>query len=243
MSVRDSAVSVVRHVLRRFDARVVRDRPMRDPVRLLLLKAQELGVRTILDVGANAGQFASETFEAGWHGEIVSFEPIAVNHQRLVAAAQSNARWIVAPAVALGSQAGTSEINVSENLVSSSLLPIETTTTSVVRETRYVRTETIEVRRLDDVLDPAWPGPFAIKTDTQGFDLEVLKGAPETLKQARVLMIEMSMAPLYEGGARFCDLCTFIEDAGFRCIALTEGFADYARNEVLQVDGVFVRDK
>ena len=71
----------------------------------------------------------------------------------------------------------------------------------------------------------------------------MLKGGLEVLGRTEVIMTEMSMAPLYEGGARFGELYTFIEDAGFRCIALTEGFADYDRNEVLQVDGVFVRDR
>ena len=56
-------------------------------------------------------------------------------------------------------------------------------------------------------------------------------------------MIEMSLAPLYEGGARFGELYAHCEDAGFRCIALTEGFSDYQHNEVLQVDGIFVRDR
>ena len=144
--------------------------------------------------------------------------------------------------MALGSEPSETEINVSENLVSSSLLPVGTASTDVLDETRYVRTERIAMRRLDDVLDSAWPAPFAIKTDTQGYDLEVLKGAPETLKNTKVLMVEMIMAQLYDGGARFPDLYGFIQDAGFRCIALTEGFADYEMNEVLQVDGIFIRD-
>ena len=243
MSVRNAAVAGARRILRRFDAKLVRDRPMRDPVRLAVLKGHALGAKTIIDVGANVGQFASETFAAGWQGGIVSFEPIKQNHEELTrAAAALNGRWTVAAPMALGAASGETEINVSENMVSSSLLPVGAASTDVLPSTRYLRTETIAVRRLDDVLEPALPGPFVIKTDTQGFDLEVLKGSPETLKNTKVLMIEMILAPLYEGGCRFGDLFNFCEDAGFRCIALTEGFADYDRDEVLQVDGVFVRD-
>jgi FkbM family methyltransferase len=242
MSLRSSAIAGARSLLRRFDIRLVRDRAMRDPVRLLLLKAREMGVGTILDVGANTGQFAQEVFGAGWDGTIVSFEPIGEPHARLAENARSRPAWIVPPPVAIGASEAVTQINVSENIVSSSLLPVGAASTEVLGETQYVRTETIRVRRLDDAADPAWPSPYAIKADTQGFELEVMKGAPETLRRTRVLMLEMSLARLYEGGARLGELYGFVEDAGFRCIALTEGFADYDRNEVLQVDGIFVRD-
>lgn len=242
MSARDQVVAMVRKALRSFDVRLVRDRPMRDPVRLISLKARELGCRTVLDVGANIGQFGEELLRTGWNGKLVSFEPIAANHAALEVCAARFPNWSVAPAMALGAVEARADINVSENMVSSSLLPVGRASTDVLDETRYTRSEPVMVRRLDDVIQPSWPAPFAIKTDTQGFELEVLRGAPNTLSNARVLMVEMSMAPLYEGGAQFASLYSFIENAGFRCIALTEGFADCARNEVLQVDGVFVRN-
>lgn len=242
MSIRQAAISTARHLLRRFQVKLVRDREMRDPVRLLLLKARDLGATTILDIGANTGQFAEEAFKAGWAGKIVSFEPVSTAHAGLLArAAPYGDRWIVPSAMAIGSQDMDSEINVSANVVSSSLLPVNAASTSVIAETGYTGTETIHVRRLDGVIDPAWGGPFAIKIDTQGFELEVVKGAAETLGRTMVIMAEMSLAPLYDGGVRFDELSSHILAAGFRCIALTEGFADYDRNEVLQVDGVFVR--
>lgn len=240
---RDLLYSRTRRLAGRFGVRLVRDRPMRDPVRLMRAKAGERNVGTILDIGANTGQFGAELLQAGWSGKLVSFEPIAEARDQLKArAAGHGERWIIPPAMAIGSASGETAINVSANIVSSSLLPVGEASTSVIAETAYTRTETIQVRRLDEVVDPAWPGPFAMKLDTQGFELEVVRGATETLKRTQVIMVEMSLAPLYDGGARFADLYRAIEDAGFRCIALTEGFADYERNEVLQVDGVFVRN-
>lgn len=240
---RDLLYARSRRLAGRFGIKLVRDRPMRDPLRLLQTKAGERSVATILDIGANTGQFGAELLKAGWPGGLVSFEPIAEAHEQLrLRAASHGHRWIVPTAMAIGSANGETTINVSANIVSSSLLPVGEALTSVIAETGYTRTETIQVRRLDDVIDSAWPGPFAMKLDTQGFELEVVRGATETLKRTEVIMVEMSLAPLYDGGARFADLYREIENAGFRCIALTEGFADYARNEVLQVDGVFVRN-
>ncbi len=227
--------------LSRFDVSLKRNRPMRDPVQLFLLKARELGAATILDIGANRGQFASEIFASGWNGDLVSFEPVAETHRSLSQAASANPHWFVHPPIALGSKAATAEINVAGNLVSSSLLRISSASTDANPQTRCVRTETVSVRPLDEVVQPSWVAPFALKTDTEGFELEVLRGGSKTLSRTRVIMIEMCLTPLHEGGAHFGDLVNFIRDAGFRCIALTEGFSDYDRNEVLAVDGVFVR--
>lgn len=236
-------VPPVKAGLRHLGARLERDRAMRDPVRLTLLKARELGTRSILDVGAGAGQFAQAAFKAGWQGNVISFEPLAVNHAQLARAAKGRSNWIVPPAIALGARPATAEINVSLNLLSSSLLSVGAASTDVLEETRQVRSEPVTVRAIDEAIETDWAAPFAIKIDTQGFELEVLRGAVETLKSTVVLMVEMSLAPLYDGGARFGELYQHCEDAGFRCIALTEGFADYRRNEVLQVDAVFVRDR
>ena len=231
-------------VLRRFGIRLKRDRAMRDPIRLFVLKANELGAATILDVGANKGQFASEVFREGWMGDLVSFEPVTETHGRLTQSASANPHWFVSSPMALGATAGTAEINVAGNLVSSSLLEVAAASTNRNAGTRRVRTETVAVRRLDDTIEPSWAAPFALKVDAEGFDLEVLKGATNTMRNTKVIMVEMCLAPLHEGGARFGDLAKFIEDAGFRCVSLTEnGFADYEQNEVLAVDGVFVKNE
>ncbi len=81
-----------------------------------------------------------------------------------------------------------------------------------------------------------------MKIDTQGFEGAVLDGAAATLAATRLIAVEMSLAPLYTGGIDFITLYQRITALGFRCIALTEAFSDRAKNEMLQVDGVFIRD-
>src|SRR3546814_15900459 len=76
---------------------------------------EELGIETLLDVGANKGQFARDARASGFHGDIYSFEPLAVAHAICSAAARSDPRWTVLPAMALGAETGTATINVSEN--------------------------------------------------------------------------------------------------------------------------------
>lgn len=228
-------------VLAALGVKLVRARPMRDPVALLLLKSRELGVDTILDIGANVGMFAQTIRAAGFAGNVVSFEPTSEAHGILAANASGDPMWQVAPRMALGSASCETEIGVSANSVSSSLLPVEAGSTQVLADTAFLGKEAVSVRRLDDVMQAEWRGPFAMKIDTQGYELEVLRGAGATLAQTRVLTIELTLGQLYTNGARIGDIFAFLEAAGFRAIAITEGFSDTVRNEMLQVDAVFIR--
>lgn len=237
------AMANLNRLLRKVGVQIARDRPMRDAVRLFDLKCRERGVATVLDIGANVGQFGEEFLHGGWRGQLVSFEPLAHEHAALVQRAGDwHGRWQVAPAMALGAANDTTEILVSDNSVSSSLLPVNSASTDVIAATRQSTRQQIDLRRLDDVMQPEWNGPFALKLDTQGYELAALQGSENVLQQTQVIMTEMSLVSLYEGGARIGDLFNFLDDRGFRCIALTEGFAHYDRNEVLQVDGVFIKE-
>src|SRR3546814_14954781 len=105
--------------------------------------------------------------------------------------------------MALGAETGTATINVSENLASSSLLDVEARSVEALRETGYTGTEEIVVRTLDEVVEPDWRRPLALKIDTQGFELEVLKGAQQTLAAIPAILLEMSLTPLDQGAPPF----------------------------------------
>ena len=227
--------------LKPFGLRLQRRRPERDPVQHLVLKAAEHGISTILDVGANRGQFGHLLRDEGYTGRIVSFEPLPTCHAALQTASRSDPSWDIAPRCALGSSDGTAEMRVAENLVSSSILPVMDRSTDTHAPSRQIACEEVPLHRLDTLLDLTRPGPFALKIDTQGFELEVLKGATETLKDTPLVLLEMSLAPLYEGGAGFAELYAWMEQAGYRCIGITPGFSNVEHHEQLQADALFVR--
>lgn len=79
-------------------------------------------VDLVVDVGANIGQYGESLRKDGFEGWIVSFEPTGAAYQALAARAGRDGRW-KALNMALGEKEGTVEINVSEDLVFSSILP------------------------------------------------------------------------------------------------------------------------
>jgi FkbM family methyltransferase len=220
-----------------------RRRPFRDPIAHIAAKMAERRIETLVDVGANFGQFAGAVRREGYAGDIYSFEPLTAAHATCAAAAARDPRWTLMPRMALGATRHETEINIALNMASSSLLDVEEKSVNVAPESGVSGKETIQVHPLDAVAGADWKRPIALKIDTQGFEQEVLAGAAQTLLQTEIILVEMSLVPLYRGAPTLPDLYNYITQRGFACIGLTQGFADLARNELLQVDGLFIRQR
>jgi len=107
-------------------------------------------IDTVLDVGANTGQFASQLRALGYRGRIVSFEPISDVYEELARnAARDDARE--ARRLALGASAGQAAINVSRDSRFSSLKPLSNKGAAFDPYAAVTRTETIDMVRLDDI--------------------------------------------------------------------------------------------
>jgi len=206
-----------------------------------MLAAHE--VTTVLDVGASTGCFASHLFDAGFDGRVISFEPLTRSHSELLKAARGNSRWIVAPPLAIGSEQGTSAINISANVGSSSLLPMLNAHLAVAPFSACVGKEMVRVTTLDDAAPDFLAGDDVvfIKIDVQGFESEVLKGAQRTLARAAGVHIELSFVPLYEGQSLFQDTWNHLTNLGFEPWAFFPAFTDNTTGRMLQIDSVFFR--
>jgi FkbM family methyltransferase len=200
-------------------------------------------VDTVLDVGANAGQFGARLRGAGWRGHVVSFEPLSEAHAALSEAARDDALWDVAARCALGATRGEAEINVAANSWSSSLLPMAALHRAAAPQSAYSRREACPVRTLDEVIGTLFSDPttlFALKIDTQGYEKQVLEGLRLCRSQVRVILCELSLVELYEGGPDLTEMLGYLAAAGYRCIGLEPAFRDPRSGRLLQVDGLFV---
>jgi FkbM family methyltransferase len=199
------------------------------------------GIDLVLDVGAAKGAYGQQLRQFGYAGRILSFEPLQAAYSQLEAATEGDPRWTTRR-VAVGSKPGNAEINVATNSDSSSLLPMLEAHQQAAPSITYAATETIEVARLDDLaLDDVLTASGAfLKIDVQGFEREVLSGAPKIVESVRGLQLELSFVPLYEGGMLVYEALTWAYDHGFSLVGAEQGFSAPG-GEILQMDGVFAR--
>ena len=202
-------------------------------------------VDLVLDVGANAGQYAQSLRRSGYRGRIVSFEPLRDAWEHCVALAHRDPRWAIAPRMALGARDDQIEIHVSNNSVSSSILPMHERHRLAAPDSSYVGRESVDLRRLDGVAG-SFLGhasrPF-LKIDTQGYEGEVLAGASEVVQSLRGIQMEMSLTPLYDGSPSCDQLLEMMRSWGFAPWAILPAFIDQQSGRMLQVDGLFFRER
>ncbi len=217
--------------------------PSSNPTFQLLKALNRFDVDLVLDVGANVGQFASELRSVGYKGNLVSFEPLSAAHMALSEAAGRDPKWRVHPRGAIGDHDGEIEINIAGNSVSSSVLPMMESHSSAAEGSAYVGVESVPLRRLDSVA-PTYLAksrrPF-LKTDTQGFEWQVLDGAVATLPKIRGILCELSLVPLYEGQRLWMDMIQRLESESFTLWSIQKGFTDPRDGRTLQVDAIFFR--
>jgi hypothetical protein len=78
-----------------------------------------------------------------------------------------------------------------------------------------------------------------LKIDTQGYELEVLRGATTVLGAVVLVEAELSLLPTYEAGPLFEDVVAFLAEHRFSPIAFEGVLDDERTGEMLQVDAIF----
>lgn len=114
-------------------------------------------------------------------------------------------------AVAVGSTNTTSEINIARKPSRSSFFK-----RTHSYKSRGVDKRLVPVRRLDDILSGYnLPIPYGVKIDTEGYEMEVIKGAAETLKKSAFVIAEFHFKDAIKYGYTLQDLILLMQKSGF----------------------------
>ncbi len=215
-----------------------------DPVARRIRLFSEHQVDTVLDIGANTGQYGRSLRRLGYKGRIVSFEPLSSAYTALVAEAAHDPTWTTYP-LGIGDAAGEFEIHIAGNSQSSSLLPMANLHEAAAPDSRYVSSETIKVETLDSFIQ-AHPDQLGqqtfVKIDAQGYESRILDGGKSVVAGAVGVQLERSLALLYEGETLMPEMLARMDGLGFTLMDLETGFVDKRTGRLLQVDGVWFRE-
>ena len=197
----------------------------------------------VLDVGANTGQYGIEVRkECQYKNRIVSFEPMSAAYAQLAKNAARDKGWTTVPC-GLGNIDEKQQINIAGNSASSSLYDMLPAHSDIAPVSAYVSSETVQIRKLDAIFDQyCQPGEkVLLKIDTQGYEVEVLKGATESLKHVSALQLELSLSPLYAGAPLMEDVMFLVREQGFVPYWFLHGFKNPQTLQLMQMDGLFIR--
>ncbi|HEX5127853.1 MAG TPA: FkbM family methyltransferase [Rhodocyclaceae bacterium] len=179
-----------------------------------------LEIDCVFDVGANNGQFRDFLrYEVDYQGTIISFEAMPDYVERLRDRARQDEHWLI-EGYALGSKSGTASFNVMAESQFSSFLQPDHSAVQRFQDTNTVqRTVEVRVKTLAEVM-PELKRKFEmhsayLKMDTQGFDLEVVRGAGPHIRDFLALQTEASVKPIYAGMPSYDVVIKTLEAEGF----------------------------
>jgi FkbM family methyltransferase len=237
---------VIRNLVNRLGFDVVRYPNRRSYEWHVLQLFDHLKIDTVLDVGANHGQFATNLRDFGYSGWIYSFEPVKSIYDALEARMSGDDRWRGFNC-ALGEVDERRSMNVSagDGQASSFLTFNDDGPQRWGDAHRVARTEDVDVRRLEHVLDlitAERPGSgIYLKLDTQGLDLTVLRGAGEKISLIKGMQAEIAAHQFYEGMVSFGEAITAYQNLGFEITGIFPLSREFDNLRVIEFDFVFMR--
>ncbi len=176
-----------------------------------------LKLECIVHVGANLGQERDIYVESG-ASTVVYIEPILACFSRLKQYVEGFKGHIAVNALCAAESGRSVKFNIANNDgMSSSMLSLGAHEL-VHPEVFYTDQVTLTTESLDDIINSKFVGLKIdlLVIDTQGADLEVLRGAKKVLNSINAVAIEVSEYPLYGGGCTVEEITTFLLEFGFR---------------------------
>lgn len=188
--------------------------------RYTFLGLRNAGIHTVIDVGANIGQFAKYIRSMLPEARVVCFEPLPAPFQELSAWANKQKGRVSVHNVALGEKDGLVEMfQHSDFSPSSSLLHSTPVSHSYYPFTKRETPVEVRLASLDNVLDhfeiTLEPG-ILIKLDAQGYEDRVIRGARRTFAKASACISEIDFDTLYAGQCTFSEVWRLLDDLGYR---------------------------
>ncbi|MEO8166428.1 MAG: FkbM family methyltransferase [Betaproteobacteria bacterium] len=206
------------------------------------LLAEEVTFRTVIDGGANVGQFARAAHWAFPTARFYCFEPQPDVCDKL-RHNLSDLRSLKVFQSALGSTDGEVEFHVNSFNQSSSVLRMLDKEGGIMAGTRETESLRVPCATLDALLaDEVVDAPALLKLDLQGFELEALKGAPRILQLCSHVLVETVFSQAYHDEPLFQAVADYLGIAGFS-FRRPLAFARDRHGTICQMDALFERSQ
>jgi FkbM family methyltransferase len=171
-------------------------------------------VKTVVDVGANNGEYAREFSKNVNVQSYIAIEPDETLHHDLTEALSVFQEYKIYTVV-LGEIKRKVNFNIATSETMNSVLSKGLDSWHLINRVIEVNQTTGDYLTKDIMID-------FLKIDTQGYDLQVLKGFKSKLrkKQIKFILCEQIFSDLYHKQGRFSDLLIFMEQEGYDLVGM-----------------------
>lgn len=190
--------------------------------------------KTVIDVGVAEGTM--ELYTSFPDSFFLLIEPLKEFEQDLRSILMKyRGSYIIAAA---GSKTGEVTFNVHDNHLDGSSLYKE-----MMGSEADGHEVNVPIIMLDDILkDKLLNGPYLIKVDVQGAEIDVLEGGQKVLAEAEVVVLEVSMFQFMKGAPEFFDIVFYMKQHGFVAYDIVLGWNRPLDNALGQIDIIFVKE-
>ncbi|AQG79004.1 hypothetical protein AWR27_06500 [Spirosoma montaniterrae] len=204
---------------------------------------EQLQIGTVFDIGANIGQAALVLSQVFPNATIHSFEPLPDCYETL-SKLTSKLPNLVTYNLALGNYNGDAPFERNQHTVSSSMLTMASVHVANFPETAISTTVTVPVMQLDEAAKSMTiKRNLLVKIDVQGYEMQVIEGGRNTLREATIVIAETSFVPMYEGQALFCDIVDAMQSLGFYYAGAFDQLHSPRDGRLLQQDAIFLKSE
>ena len=174
-----------------------------------IIKKYNMNISGVIHIGAHYGEEVPNYVKVGIEN-IVLFEPLKENFEVLKKNISPYSNFNIKKyQVSLGNKSTSIIMNLSSNNLESSSILKPKQHLNLYPDITFDRTEEVELQKLDDYNCKNYN---FINMDVQGYELEVLKGAKDTLNHIDYVYCEVNRDEIYEGNAYIEDIDKYLSN-------------------------------
>lgn len=223
-------LNVVNRLLRPLGVRVSRQDHFDMESALQWIAQQRSPIGTVIDIGASTGRWSAMAMPHFPQTRFIGVDPLKEREPDLIRLKANDARFDYVLAAAGEAPEGTVDLAVTADLDGSTVRGPGGASRSVPA---YSVDRVVELKRCE--------GPYLLKFDTHGFEVPILRGAASTLAQTDYIVMEVYNFRHTEGTLLFHEMCSLLDEKGFRCILLADPMRRPFDHALWQMDIVFAR--
>lgn len=211
---------------------------------LIVNRLKLIGVKpmTVIDVGANVGQFAIAAHKLFDEVSVLSIEA----NDEILADLKKNTLGLERVEVistAVGDYDGKANFFINSDSQVSSLLELGSDRKSLFPESIVLNNKNIPIVKIDSLLKQrVLEEPILLKLDVQGAEEKVLIGAELFLMKIKWVLVEISFLDLYQDEATFDNIHGKMKAKGFKFVGIMNFHMSPDCKKLIEIDALFSRN-